>query len=845
MDEILFLCDAGRFPAASMTGRECLGEPSRFEIAFVAPEPLDVDALLGLSGAVAIVGRFGERVVRGIIARVSATATSQADAARRYRVELCSAFHLLTLRRRSRVFQHVTVPALITRVLREGGYPANTIDLRLLGDHQEREYVVQYAETDAVFVRRLCEEEGLYFRFEDKDGVEVFVLEDASPHAAPASPAKLPIVDRPRLEAGAPVAFMASASRRRRPGKVTLRDHDPDKPSLLLEGTAAAGKDVERGAEVYSAPGRFRTPADGERKATRLLESLRAEASVVRFESNAVGLAPGLVVELDQAAAGSAHVEGQLFIVAVEHAWSGEPARWSMKVSAIPLATPYRLPLVTPRPKIHGAQSALVTGAAGDEIHTDAAGRVKLRFLWDREQADDDKSSLPVRTMQPNLPGAMLLPRLGWEAIVAFEQGDPDRPVVLGRAYNASHPPPFALPANKTMTALSTVSSPGGQRQNAVHMDDAAGRQHMVFAAGNGKTTTVASNMLTQTVGFEALSVSGSQSWSIGGNDVVSVANAMNVAVGAQSGSVGGSQSLLIKANGSTTTGAESVAIGGALLEQVGNPASGAAAFAESAALAGVGEIPGVGAALTKGYGMGKALAEGYEHGGAQGVLNAVEQQAASEVAGHVPGADAITAAADGAGLTPWSQPDPNAQGQADAGGGTGGPGAAAASGPQAGPGHRKTIVNGAMAESIGAAYGVTTPGSIKWTTMGLSSFAVGGSHATRALKVHHLTAGLSSDTAASVSITTALTIGRTVLGAMKTTVAGALKSSAAGKHDIKAGGPLTLNVAGALDLEGGEIVFSVGGSTVAVHGGGVLFKSSSITVNGKAVQSGKATSKQ
>ncbi len=322
-----------------------------------------------------------------------------------------------------------------------------------------------------------------------------------------------------------------------------------------------------------------------------------------------------------------------------------------------------------------------------------------------------------------------------------------------------------------------------------MHMDDAAGRQHMVWAAGFGKTTVVANNMLTQTVGFAVLSVKGSQSWSIGANETVSVANAMSVDVASQSGTVGGSQSLLIEANGSTSTGSEYVVIGGALFEQVGSPAAGAAAFAESAALAGVSEIPVVGTALSKGYGLSKALSEAYEHGGTKGML---QRWAASCQRGRGTRArrQRDRGRPIGAGLTPWSEKAQRDQGEAEAGGGTGGSGPIAASAAQAAPGHRKTIVSGAMAESIGAAYTVTTPGSIKWTTLGPSSFAIGGSHTTHALKINRLTAGVSSDTAASVGIKTALAIGRSVLGAMKTTIGGSLKSSAAGKHDIHAGGP-------------------------------------------------------
>ncbi len=235
--------------------------------------------------------RFGERIVHGIVTLASAIATSQADAARRYRVVVCSAFHRLSLRRRSRVFQHLTVPKLIERILFEGGYSPDAIAPQLLGAHEERDYVVQYDETDASFVRRLCEEEGLYFRFECREGLDAFVLEDASAHAPAASPPKLLVVDESRLEAGQPVAFACRAERRRRPGKVTLRDYDPGKPSLLLEGIAAAGSDVERAAEVYGAPGRFSTPAAGKRRAQALLESLRAKARSIGFETSSVGLA--------------------------------------------------------------------------------------------------------------------------------------------------------------------------------------------------------------------------------------------------------------------------------------------------------------------------------------------------------------------------------------------------------------------------------------------------------------------------------------------------------------------------------------------------------------------------
>src|SRR5262249_37080266 len=134
----------------------------------------------------------------------------------------------------------------------------------------------------------------------------------------------------------------------------------------------------------------------------------------------------------------------------------------SLEIEAIPKTVPYRLPRTTPRPRIDGVQPAFVTGPAGSEIHPDDAGRIFVHFLWDREGPTDDKSSLPMRALQANVPGSMVIPRVGWEVAVAFEDGDPDRPYVLGRVYNGKTPPPFPLPANKTVTALQSFSSPGG-----------------------------------------------------------------------------------------------------------------------------------------------------------------------------------------------------------------------------------------------------------------------------------------------------------------------------------------------------------------------------------------------
>jgi len=849
MTSPLFLCADAPLSVTALSGAERLGQPSRFELELLSPEPVDPDALLGQPAAVVLVGPFGQRPVHGVVTSFTAIATPQAAESRRYRAVVESAFALLRFRRQSRIFRKKAAPDIIAEVLQGGGIQGDALARHLLDRHAERDHTTQYAEDDAAFVRRLCEDEGIYFRFEAREGRDTFVLEDDSTSAPAAEDAVLALADGSRLLEDRPTAFDCVALRKRRPGKVALRDHDPQKPSLRLEGVARAGLAIEQGTEVYRAPGRFATPLEGEARARMLLESLRAEALIYRFQTSSTALAPGLSVRLEATGtyAGTARPEGELLVVEVRSEWGqdshqGRPA--AITVAAIPRATRYRLPVVTPRPKISGVQPAIVTGPPGEEIHTDAAGHVHVRFPWDRTGPADHRSSRPVRVLQPSLAGPMLIPRVGWEVAVGFEDGDPDRPFVLGRAYNAKQPPPFPLPANRTITALSTQSSPGGGRRNAVHFDDAAGRQHMVWDAGFAKKTTVGKDMSTQTVGFEVTTVTGSQTRTVGTDETISVTNALVVEVGTQSATVGGSQTITVQASGRTTVGSESVLVGGALIEQVGNPVAGAAQFAESAVLEGVSEIPGVGPFLSGAYEIGKAVYDGYQQGGEQGALLALAQGGVDFVAGEIPGGDAIVAAADAAGLTPWSERAQQAEGAAAEGGGAGGAAAQGASAKVAASGQRKTIVDGVMYEGIGGLCAMATPGSIKWTSLGASSFTVGGGHSTRAVKISRITGGVSSDTAAAIDIKAAQAIGRTIAGAAKTTVVGSLKSDAGGEHHIKADGALTIQAGGSVKLEGSNVIFQVGSSIVAVHSGGVTMKASKVVVNGKAVQSRKATTR-
>ena len=830
----------------AVEGTERLGEPSRFEVETLSTEPLDTKALVGARAALRVFNDLGERAVVGVVTRVTSKVTSQTGRTRIYKVMLRSELAILELRKRTRVFQCRSAPDIVAAVLTDAGIGADRIRREFSGDHPPREYVVQYAETDAAFVRRMCEEHGLYFRFVADEGKEIVVIADTS--ASAEKRCSLTLSNANDLRATRLAAYDCAVVRRRRPGKVVLRDYDPKRPALALEGQATAGTPLEQETEVYEAPGRFRSASEGEARARLALESLRAEAAKIAFKTNALELAPGDVFTLEEnlCYAGPAPAEGDYFVVAIRHAFrlGGD---YEIAAEAIPRAVPFRLPRVTPRPHIAGVQVARVSGAKGGEIHPEADGSIFVKFPWDREGPDDHKSSLPVRVAQPNTPGSMVLPRVDWEVWVVFEDGDPERPYVIGRSYNAKQPPPFALPKNKTVTSVATHSSPGGKGLNSIHFDDGAGRQLLAINAASGKHLTAAGKMFTQTVNVEERTVKGSQTLGVGANEDVSVGEAYVIACASQSAMVGGMQQLFVKGNLTIAPASESVGVGAALLEKVGNPVTGVRNLAVSAALAVAGQRGLGGMALSTLGGAAWAGFQASEHAG-PGDQHAARDAAARGLLGAgmglIPGGEAIMGSVSSFGVRmPWEDPPPPPGDQAAGGGSTGAQSdAGGAAGP--GPGHRNTIVKGTCIEIIAGAYGVATPGSVTWQTSGGSVLDIAGSHNTTATSVGYNTLGTSREKLGSMHVECAGKVTRTARGSVSTKVGGGLTSSAGGMQSITAKVAIRLKVGGSLTMNGDHVVFKVGSSVVAASPGGVYIHGTNVIITDLAKQSDQAVHK-
>ncbi len=158
--------------------------------------------------------------------------------------------------------------------------------------------------------------------------------------------------------------------------------------------------------------------------------------------------------------------------------------------------TQFRPARVTRKPHMPGRQTALVVGPANEEIWTDKHGRVMVQFDWDRLGERNEKSSCWIRVAQAwsgGRFGAQYLPRVGQEVIVAFLDGDPDRPIITGSLFNKDNMPPYDLPANQTQSDIKSRSSKGGTASNfnELRFEDKKGQEELHFQAEKDMSTLV------------------------------------------------------------------------------------------------------------------------------------------------------------------------------------------------------------------------------------------------------------------------------------------------------------------------------------------------------------------
>ncbi len=510
------------------SGRESLSRPFEFQIDLVCDDPaLDLEAPIGQPACLTLRGRLFDgshysRYIHGVIERFIQIGAGRRQS--RYQATLVPTIKPMAYTRNSRIFQKQSGPDVTQKVLKDDKVLSDWVSPMLHGSYSPRDYCVQYQESDLDYIQRLWEEEGIFYFFEHENDKDKLVLGDGA-HAFSDLPvySATQLRDKPHLYEECLFEFRAESAMR--PGATVLRDFKFKQPMLEMEATAQADKFTDY--KMYFFPGEYVDPALGKQYAQLRLEELQCQKSRYVGAGSVRAMLPGYKFSLLGHRRDDCNQE--YLIVSVEHhgtqptalgeeGEATQEASYQNHVECIPAKVPFRPARKTARPNIPGVQTAVVVGPPGEEIHCDDHGRVKVKFHWDRDPSRDDKSSCWIRVSQPwggAGQGGMFIPRIGQEVVIQFLEGDPDRPLIVGRVYNGENPVPHGLPAAKNISTIRSASTPGGGGFNEIKFDDSKGKEEVFVHAQFDMNEVVEHNHSTTVHQDQSNTVDGSQTETI------------------------------------------------------------------------------------------------------------------------------------------------------------------------------------------------------------------------------------------------------------------------------------------------------------------------------------------
>ncbi|UVM50333.1 type VI secretion system tip protein VgrG [Pseudomonas sp. B21-015] len=519
--EVLLLKDMG--------GGEELGRLFNYELQLHSLDnAIDLNQLLGKPMCLSLqLDDGGERHFHGIVARCSQNVDQGQFAS--YQATLRPWLWLLTRTSDCRIFQNLTIPQIIKQVFRDLGF--SDFEDALSRPYREWEYCVQYRETSFDFVSRLMEQEGIYYFFRHEQGRHVLVLADAyGAHTSAPGYASVPYYPKNEQQRERDHIHDWHLAQEVQPGSLELNDYDFQRPSARIDVRSAMPRPHTAGDyPLYDYPGTYVQSADGEHYARTRIEALQTLHEQVELSGNARGLGSGHLFSLTGFSRQDQNREylivGTRYSISQESGETGigaASAQFESSLTCIDAQQSYRPLPNTHRPIVKGPQTALVVGPKGEEIWTDQFGRVKVHFYWDRHDQSNENSSCWIRVSQSWAGknwGSMQTPRIGQEVIVSFLEGDPDRPIITGRVYNAEQTVPYDLPENATQSGMKSRSSKGGSPANfnEIRMEDKKGAEQLYIHAERNQDIVVEVD--------ESHSVGHDRNKSIGHNETVTIGN--------------------------------------------------------------------------------------------------------------------------------------------------------------------------------------------------------------------------------------------------------------------------------------------------------------------------------
>jgi len=487
---------------------ERLGDIYLLEIDVVHPARTapELATVLGASCCLTLTHGETDRCVRGLVRQVVDRGTP-GKKGREYKhahLEVVPALWVLSQCMTSRIFppklsliEHVAevIGERVTQFNRKKpDVKAGTQKKRLkdLDNYPKRDFVLQYRETDLDLVRRLLQEEGISFHFDHSDAAakeQVIFTDHNEGFLVDSDNDPGPDI---HLEEGEGLVISVSTAERVASNKVMTfdrcwTDNTPVKDEVageMLQGIELPINESETSTEF----------ADGDSKKNQAKIRLDIEGSEARLayaETRIISVMPGQVCHVL-----TAELDGKFLLTQVTARYNSgenyglvaddvsEEEEYSNEIRCMRVdntEVQFRPKRNVPRPKISGLVPATVIQLEGgnEDVNTpdERHGRVALNLHFDKGQSQ----TAWVRVAQPwagNGYGVWFLPRVGMEVAVVFEQGDPDRPLVIGCLYGAPKAPrseispPFVMPAQKSRSGLITTSTYGFKGHNMLWFED-------------------------------------------------------------------------------------------------------------------------------------------------------------------------------------------------------------------------------------------------------------------------------------------------------------------------------------------------------------------------------------
>ncbi len=393
-----------------------------------------------------------------------------------YQLSLVPWLSLLTLNKDCRIFQNQSALEIVTELFKEFSF----VDFDISGvraGHPKHDYYVQYQEATFDFIQRLLADAGIvyYFRHSEKKHIMVLTDQDSA----------YPVSDIDESE-----EYQWSESSQFCIDQVTIEDHH----CLFPEGHLTASETTNSNDTLsfgnfqrtqYRYPGDFSNLAEGADKARWLLQSHRAKQREIKASSSRPSFYAGLIFKGNLITQMTHYAHDNKNFKGVSH--------YHNEFKCIPEGIVFRPSMTSKKPEVIGVQSAVVVGPDHHPIYTDALGRIKVQFHWDRRNPNHFHSDCWLRVRQDwagHQWGSLFLPRVGQEVLVAFENADPNRPVVVGSVGNARDPNQSGIQSNTLQTHQLLP--------NEIKFDDTHASEQLLIRAANNLNQQVYGSLTEQ-----------------------------------------------------------------------------------------------------------------------------------------------------------------------------------------------------------------------------------------------------------------------------------------------------------------------------------------------------------